>query len=42
MILFGVGTTDTEGIYSLRAVEQDEGLPVDTIVAFENEDDALR
>lgn len=42
VILFGVGSSDTEGIYSLRAVEQDDGLPVDTIVAFENEDDALR
>lgn len=42
VILFGVGRAETEGIYSLRAVAKDDGLPVDTIVAFENEDDALR
>lgn len=42
VILFGVGSSDTEGIYSLRVVEHDDGLPVDTIVAFEFEDDALR
>ncbi|KAL4457785.1 hypothetical protein ABPG75_012650 [Micractinium tetrahymenae] len=42
VILFGVGRAETEGIYSLRAVAKDDGLPVDTIVAFENEDDAVR
>jgi hypothetical protein len=42
VLLFGVGRAETEGIYSLRAVAKDDGLPVDTIVAFENEDDALR
>ncbi|KAI3436728.1 hypothetical protein D9Q98_006143 [Chlorella vulgaris] len=42
VILFGVGRAETEGIYSLRAVAKDDGLPVDTIVAFENENDALR
>ena len=42
VILFGVGRAETEGIYSLRAVAKDDGLPVDTIVAFEAEDDAAR
>lgn len=42
VILFGVGRAETEGIYSLRAVAKEDGLPVDTIVAFENEDDASR
>lgn len=42
VILFGVGRAETEGIYSLRAVAKDDGLPVDTIVAFENQDDAQR
>ena len=42
MILFGVGKTDTEGIYSLRAVTGNDGLPVDTIIAFESSDDAER
>ena len=42
VILFGVGQADTEGIYSLRAMAKDDGLPVDTIVAFENMDDAQR
>ena len=42
VILFGVGRAETEGIYSLRAVAKDDGLPVDTIVAFEAEDDAMR
>lgn len=43
VILFGVGQgCDVEGIYSLRALTKDDGLPVETIVAFENEDDAER
>ena len=42
VILFGVGTSDTEGIYSLRALSGDDGLPQDTIIAFECEDDAVR
>lgn len=41
VILFGVGERDTEGIYSLRAFG-DEGVPVETIIAFESEDDAQR
>lgn len=39
MILFGVGERDTEGIYSLRAIG-DDGLPTETIISFENEEDA--
>lgn len=42
VILFGVGRAETEGIYSLRALAKDDGMPVDTIVAFEKEDDAQR
>lgn len=42
VILFGVGRTATEGIYSLRALTQEEGLPQDTVVAFESQDDAER
>lgn len=41
MLLFGVGQKDTEGIYSLRAVS-DDGLPTETIIAFENMEDAIR
>ena len=40
-ILFGVGEQDTEGIYSLRALN-DDGLPQETIIVFEGEDDATR
>mmetsp|Transcript_68668 Transcript_68668/g.217182 ORF Transcript_68668/g.217182 Transcript_68668/m.217182 type:complete len:345 (-) Transcript_68668:1991-3025(-) len=40
VLLFGVGT-ETEGIYSLRSAN-DEGLPVDIILAFEDPDDAKR
>ncbi|MEW5301462.1 MAG: hypothetical protein WDW36_004321 [Sanguina aurantia] len=39
VILFGVGERDTEGIYSLRAIG-DDGLPTETIISFENEEDA--
>ena len=42
MILFGVRDTETEGIYSLRAMTGLDGLPQDTIVAFEDEEDAER
>lgn len=42
VILFGVGKTETEGIYSLRAVTGSDGLPVDTIIAFESSEDAER
>lgn len=41
VILFGVGGRDTEGIYSLRAMV-DEGLPQETIIAFEAAEDATR
>jgi hypothetical protein len=41
VLLFGVGQKDTEGIYSLRAVSE-EGLPTETIIAFESMDDAVR
>jgi hypothetical protein len=41
VILFGVGDRDQEGIYSLRALSQ-EGLPRETIIAFESEEDAQR
>uniref|UniRef100_A0A383W481 Uncharacterized protein n=1 Tax=Tetradesmus obliquus TaxID=3088 RepID=A0A383W481_TETOB len=41
VLLFGVGQKDTEGIYSLRAVS-DDGLPTETIIAFENMEDAIR
>lgn len=41
VILFGVGERDQEGIYSLRALSQD-GLPRETIIAFESEEDAQR
>lgn len=41
VLLFGVGERDTEGIYSLRAFS-DDGLPQETIIAFEAEDDAQR
>ncbi|KAF8061355.1 DTX44 [Scenedesmus sp. PABB004] len=41
VLLFGVGQKDTEGIYSLRAVS-DEGLPTETIIAFESMEDAVR
>ena len=42
VILFGVGKSETEGIYSLRAVTGSDGLPVDTIIAFESGEDAQR
>ena len=42
VILFGVGSAETEGIYSLRAMSRDDGVPKDTIIAFESEDDATR
>lgn len=41
VILFGVGERETEGIYSLRAFTT-EGLPQETIIAFETEEDAER
>lgn len=41
VILFGVGERETEGIYSLRALSND-GLPQETIIAFEDEEDAQR
>jgi hypothetical protein len=41
VILFGVGERDTEGIYSLRAFGED-GLPQETIIVFEAEEDAQR
>lgn len=42
VILFGVGSTDTEGIYSLRVMSRDDGLPQDTIIAFSSKEDAER
>lgn len=42
VILFGVGSSDTEGIYSLRALSRDDALPQDTIIAFEDAEDAER
>lgn len=42
VLLFGVGEAETEGIYSLRAMSREEGLPQDTIVAFEDLEDAER
>jgi len=43
VILFGVGgSTDSEGIYSLRVMSLEEGLPQDTIIAFSAMEDAQR
>ena len=42
VILFGVGKSETEGIYSLRAMSRADGTPKDTIVAFEDLEDAQR
>lgn len=42
VILFGVESADTEGIYSLRVMSRDDGLPQDTIVAFSCKADAER
>ena len=42
VILFGVGSTDTEGIYSLRVMSREDGLPQDTIIAFSSKEDAER
>lgn len=45
VILFGMGSEETEGIYTLRTVDcgnDGEPVNVDTVVAFENEIDAQR
>ncbi len=42
VILFGVGQRDTEGIYSLRESKVEDGLPQETIMAFEAGEDAER
>ena len=42
VILFGVGDFETEGIYSLRALRREDNLPQDTIIAFEDDEDAER
>ena len=42
ILLFGVGRFETEGIYSMRAVMNNDGLPIDTIIAFESQEDAER
>ena len=42
ILLFGVGHYETEGIYSMRAVMSHDGLPIDTIIAFESQEDAER
>lgn len=41
VILFGVGDDGDEGIYSLKSMSQ-QGVAVDTVIAFENEVDAER
>jgi hypothetical protein len=41
VILFGVGLKTPEGIYSLKAFTT-EGLPEETIIVFELEEDAIR
>ncbi|KAL6763038.1 hypothetical protein V8C86DRAFT_3130291 [Haematococcus lacustris] len=41
VILFGVGERESEGIYSLRAFGE-EGLPQETIIVFESQEDASR
>lgn len=41
VILFGLDGHQEEGIYSLRAVS-DDGMPQDTIIVFESEEDAER
>lgn len=43
VILFGVSEGDPEGIYSLRAqLSGDDQLPQETIIAFEDAEDAQR
>lgn len=44
VILFGMGSEETEGIYTLRTVEYEDGdvVNVDTVVAFASEVDAQR
>jgi len=42
VVLFGVGESATEGIYSLRSHSEDTGLYVETIVCFESNEDAFR
>lgn len=41
VILFGLDNSQQEGIYSLRALGPD-GMPQDTIIAFQSRDDADR
>jgi len=41
VILFGISQNEQEGIYSLRAINHD-GLPQETIIAFETSEDAER
>lgn len=42
VILFGVGEGEPEGIYSLRAMPGADQLPQETIIAFEDAEDAQR
>lgn len=42
VIIYVEGGADTEGIYSLRSDHDSNGLPQDTIVAFESLTDAER
>lgn len=41
VVLFGLRENDQEGIYSLRALNSD-GLPQETIIVFEDAEDAER
>eukprot|EP00210_Caulerpa_lentillifera_P006807 g6506.t1 len=42
VLLFGVGETSTEGIYSLRSYCSESGLHKETIICFESFEDAAR
>lgn len=42
VVLFGLGKTATEGIYSLRSHSQLTGLHTETIICFECHEDAVR
>lgn len=42
VILFGIGEGEPEGIYSLRAMPGADQLPQETIIAFEDAEDAQR
>ncbi len=42
VILFGIGEGEPEGIYSVRAMPGADQLPQETIIAFEDAEDAQR